>query len=97
MIVAQRAEQDQQDERDQHAAGWPTQASGSAATFRAPPRSQALSRAAPLLRPDRDGDDRALDDQRRGVGHAVGEQGVAHELDQQRADQRADDASPVRR
>ena len=52
----------------------------------------ALMRTCPLLRPDRAGDDRALDDQRRGVGHAIGEQGVAHELDQERADQRADHA-----
>ena len=55
----------------------------------------ALTRPALLLRPDGAGDDRGLDHQRRRVRHAVGEQRVAHELDDERADQRADDGRPA--
>ena len=52
-------------------------------------------RHAPLLGPHRAGDDRAFHHQGGRVGHAVGEQGVAQKLDQQRAEQRPDHRRPA--
>ena len=56
MIVAQRAEEDEQDERDQHALlRRPDESAGS--SRQGGDRGLALMRFAPLLRPDGAGDD----------------------------------------